>query len=148
MQNQDEEVNRREQEDSANNISSVTAPAGDAGEVRALLSRHKPSLLHELGSTELLAVLVRRGVLGEADLCALQAESPSGENGGAHFDIDLFVELIQTKGFEAFREFCFALESECPHVLNDLLVDQNVLSGIYFDIFFNFLSLVLFFYIN
>ncbi|XP_014231930.1 tight junction protein ZO-1 isoform X2 [Trichogramma pretiosum] len=93
-----------------------------SGEVRTLLSRHKTSLLRELSQTSLLGVLVKRSVLSEFDRQALYGP------GASEPDVELFIELLQAKGFEAFREFCFALEAECPHVLTDLLVDQHALT--------------------
>ncbi|KAL7302127.1 hypothetical protein TKK_0005353 [Trichogramma kaykai] len=93
-----------------------------SGEVRTLLSRHKTSLLRELSQTSLLGVLVKRAVLSEFDRQALYGP------GSSEPDVELFIELLQAKGFEAFREFCFALEAECPHVLTDLLVDQHALT--------------------
>ncbi|XP_011499294.1 PREDICTED: transcription initiation factor TFIID subunit 7-like [Ceratosolen solmsi marchali] len=129
------------------------AEVGGSPEVRILLSRHKASLLRELEATNLLGVLLKRGVITEVDRQALVssgfARRPNyGRSGGDDdddddvdddvdvngsigdtTDVDLFIELIQAKGFEAFREFCFALEAECPHVLTDLLVDQHALTG-------------------
>lgn len=95
-------------------------------EVRILLSRHKTALLRELNLTNLLSVLVKQGVIAEID-----RDSIVNNNEGrlVEPDIDLLIELISAKGFDAFREFCFALEAECPHVLTDLLVDQHNITG-------------------
>lgn len=93
-------------------------------EVRTLLSRHKASLLRELKTTNLLGVLVKHGVITEYDRQTLVNSFRTNDA-----DVDLFIELIQAKGFPAFREFCFALEAECPHVLTDLLVDQQAVTG-------------------
>ncbi|KAJ8688521.1 hypothetical protein QAD02_024316 [Eretmocerus hayati] len=95
-----------------------------SAEVRTLLSRHKDSLLRELEATNLLGALHKRGVISEAE-----RENLRPRPGGAGPDVELFIELVQAKGFDAFREFCFALEAECPHVLTDLLVDQHALTG-------------------
>lgn len=92
-------------------------------EIKTLLSRHKASLLRELNSTDLLSVLVKRGVMTEVDKDAVAGDRSTDS------DIDLFIDVIGAKGFDAFREFCFALEAECPHVLTDLLVDQHSVSG-------------------
>lgn len=97
--------------------------AGSAAEaeVKTLLLRHKASLLRELDTSELLGALVKRGIITEVDRAAVAGTSDltSGP------DIDLFVDVIGAKGFDAFREFCYALESECPNVLRDLLVDHQ-----------------------
>lgn len=98
-----------------------------SAEVRRLLSRHKGSLLRELEGSNLIGALLERGVITELDRKAVQ----SGGDVGDDADVDLLVELVQAKGFEAFREFCFALEAECPHVLAELLVDQHALTGRY-----------------
>ncbi|KAK0092453.1 hypothetical protein PV326_001372 [Microctonus aethiopoides] len=94
-------------------------------EIKGLLSRHKASLLRELNTTDLLSVLVKRGVITEVDKDAVGGNADRSIDS----DIDLFIDVIGAKGFDAFREFCFALEAECPHVLNDLLVDQHGITG-------------------
>ncbi|XP_015112181.1 tight junction protein ZO-1 isoform X1 [Diachasma alloeum] len=96
-----------------------------SSEVKTLLSRHKASLLRELNTTDLLSVLVKRCVITEIDKDAVAGNADRS----AVADIDLFIDVIGAKGFDAFREFCFALEAECPHVLTDLLVDQHSLTG-------------------
>lgn len=116
---------------------------GGSAEVRTLLSRHKASLARELKATNLLGVLLKRGVITELDRQALLLASstptpdqvPRQDENSQEADVELFIELIQGKGFEAFREFCFALEAECPHVLTDLLVDQHAITGLFYTYF-------------
>ncbi|XP_051169502.1 tight junction protein ZO-2 isoform X4 [Leptopilina boulardi] len=96
-----------------------------SSEVRTLMCRHKASLLRELNATNLLNVLVKRGVISEVDRDAVAGSADRS----SETDIDLFIDVIGTKGFNAFREFCFALEAECPHVLTDLLVDHHGVNG-------------------
>ncbi|XP_063980118.1 tight junction protein ZO-1-like isoform X2 [Diachasmimorpha longicaudata] len=96
-----------------------------SSEVKTLLSRHKASLLRELNTTDLLSALVKRCVITEIDKDAVAGNADRS----AVADIDLFIDVIGAKGFDAFREFCFALEAECPHVLTDLLVDQHSIAG-------------------
>lgn len=96
-----------------------------SSEVKTLLSRHKASLLRELNTTNLLCVLVKRGVITEIDKDAVAGNADRSTDA----DIDLFIDVIGAKGFDAFREFCFALKAECPHVLTDLLIDQNSIAG-------------------
>ena len=96
-----------------------------SSEVRTLLSRHKAALLRELNGTDLLGSLVKRGVINEDDRDAVAGNVDRT----SHADVDLFIDVIGAKGFDAFREFCFALEAECPHVLTDLLVDQHSIAG-------------------
>lgn len=101
-----------------------TSMAGSS-EVKSLMCRHKASLLRELNATNLLNVLVKRGVISEVDRDAVAGSADRS----SETDIDLFIDVIGTKGFEAFREFCFALEAECPHLLTDLLVDHHGVNG-------------------
>lgn len=96
-----------------------------SSEVRTLMCRHKASLLRELNATNLLNVLVKRGVISEVDRDAVAGSADRS----SETDIDLFIDVIGTKGFNAFREFCFALEAECPHVLTNLLVDHHGVNG-------------------
>ncbi|XP_043268925.1 tight junction protein ZO-1 isoform X2 [Venturia canescens] len=96
-----------------------------SSEVRTLLSRHKAALLRELNGTDLLGGLVKRGVINEVDRDAVAGNADRTSDA----DVDLFIDVIGAKGFDAFREFCFALEAECPHVLTDLLVDQHSITG-------------------
>lgn len=120
----------------------IEGGGGGSAEVRMLLSRHKASLARELKATNLLQVLLKRGVITELDIQALllasstssssvDHQTPAQDESNQEADVDLFIELIQGKGFEAFREFCFALEAECPHVLTDLLVDQHAITGLF-----------------
>lgn len=101
-------------------------------EIKFLLSRHKASLLRELNTTDLLSVLVKRGVINDVDKDAVAGNPEQSINA----DIDLFIDIIGAKGFDAFREFCFALEAECPNVLTDLLVDQHSVTGKLFFSYF------------
>lgn len=113
---------------------------GGLAEVKTLLSRHKASLARELKATNLLGVLLKRGVITESQIQALLLSSSSTspsvdqtsrqDESAQEPDVELFIELIQGKGFEAFREFCFALEAECPQILTDLLVDQHAITGL------------------
>lgn len=105
-----------------------------SSEVRTLLSRHKVSLLCELNTTDLLNVLVKRGVITEIDKDAVAGNVDRSTDS----DVDLFIDIIGAKGFEAFREFCFALEAKCPHVLTNILVDQSITGESFYFLIFLF----------
>lgn len=96
-----------------------------SSEVRTLLSRHKVSLLSELNTTDLLNVLVKRGVITEIDKDAVAGNVDRSTDS----DVDLFIDIIGAKGFDAFREFCFALDKYCPDLLTNLLVNQQNTAG-------------------
>lgn len=169
-------------------------------EVRSLLSRHQERIMLDLGSTDLLAVLVKNSVLSqsEEDLLLkpynaatptpsttaasdppgtapsltkrkLSAVASSGSsasggsgsggsgssrcasvNGDAHSDsrpltptggsgggcsglsdaeilrlqCSNLIEIIAKSGFEKFKQFCYAIECECPQLIEDLINDR------------------------
>ncbi|KQS39453.1 tight junction protein ZO-1 isoform X2 [Drosophila erecta] len=170
-------------------------------EVRSLLSRHQERIMLDLGSTDLLAVLVKNSVLSqsEEDLLLkpynavtptpsaaasatveppgsapsltkrkLSAVASSGStasggsagsggsgssrcasvNGDANCDsrsltpsgggpcsvlndaeilrvqCSNLIEIIAKNGFEKFKQFCYAIECECPQLIEDLINDR------------------------
>lgn len=158
-------------------------------EVRSLLSRHQERIMLDLGSTDLLAVLVKNSVLSqsEEDLLLkpsatveppgsapsltkrkLSAVASSGStasggsagsggsgssrcasvNGDANCDsrsltpsgggpcsglndaeilrvqCSNLIDIIAKNGFEKFKQFCYAIECECPQLIEDLINDR------------------------
>lgn len=87
-------------------------------EVVSLLEKHKNTIVSELSKTNILTVLVKKGVLSPQDEDLVLNEQNESVKG------DVFIELIARKGVDAFKEFCFALETECPHVLTNLLAEN------------------------
>lgn len=87
-------------------------------EVVSLLEKHKSTIVSELSRTNILTVLVKKGVLSPQDEELVSNEQNESVKG------DLFIEIISRKGVDAFKEFCFALEMECPHVLTNLLAEN------------------------
>ncbi|XP_075223249.1 tight junction protein ZO-3-like isoform X2 [Lycorma delicatula] len=87
-------------------------------EVVSLLEKHKNTIVRELSKTNILTVLVKKGVLSPLDEDLVLNEQNESVKG------DVFIELISRKGVDAFKEFCFALETECPHVLTNLLAEN------------------------
>lgn len=173
-------------------------------EVRLLLSRHQERIMLDLGSTDLIAVLVKNSVLSqsEEDLLLKTATEPgsapssvgaltkrklsavassssgSGSGGSASVsgvggdyssslagssrsasvngdhaqsdnrsltpsvggggaapealnDAEIvrvqcanLIEIIAKSGFEKFKQFCYAIECECPQLIEDLINDR------------------------
>lgn len=89
-----------------------------ASEVVSLLEKHKSTIVRELSKTNILTVLVKKGVLSPQDEELVLKELNDSVKG------DVFIEIISRKGVDAFKEFCFALETECPHLLTDLLAEN------------------------
>ncbi|XP_049278998.1 uncharacterized protein LOC125761682 isoform X5 [Anopheles funestus] len=92
--------------------------ADETGEVRSLLMRHRLSIVRDLIGTSLVQVLLKAGVL-----TAAQEEQLTGE---ASLDArcDQLIELIARDGFEKFKQFCYAIESECSQLISDLINDK------------------------
>lgn len=95
-----------------------------SSEVVLLLEKHKKTIVRELNSSNVITVLVKKGVFSAEDE-ELVLDDSSGNVKG-----DVFIDLILQKGVDAFREFCFALESECPHLLTSLLTDNTLNTGV------------------
>ncbi|XP_053660418.1 tight junction protein ZO-1 [Anopheles marshallii] len=92
--------------------------ADETGEVRSLLMRHRLSIVRDLIGTSLVQVLLKAGVV-----TAAQEEQLTGE---ASLDArcDQLIELIARDGFEKFKQFCYAIESECSQLISDLINDK------------------------
>lgn len=87
--------------------------------VSRLLERNKELISRELESTKILGFLVKKGVLSIDEEQAVCSQSD------ANIRCEVFVKVLAQKGLSAFRELCYALEKECPHVLTSLLVDTG-----------------------
>jgi len=95
--------------------------------VSRLLDRNRELISRELESTKIVGLLVKKGVL------SVDEEQAVNSHTDANLRCDAFVRVLAQKGLTAFRELCYALEHECPHVLTSLLVDagsNNPTSGI------------------
>ncbi|KFB52937.1 hypothetical protein ZHAS_00021238 [Anopheles sinensis] len=92
--------------------------ADETAEVRSLLMRHRLSIVRDLIGTALVQVLLKSGVLTADQEQQLSAE-PS-------LDVrcELLIELIARDGFEKFKHFCYAIESECSQLISDLINDK------------------------
>ncbi|XP_059472548.1 tight junction protein ZO-1 isoform X4 [Neocloeon triangulifer] len=87
--------------------------------VSRLLDRNRELISRELESTKILGLLVKKGVL------SVDEEQAVNSHTDANLRCDVFVRVLAQKGLSAFRELCYALEKECPHVLTSLLVDAG-----------------------
>lgn len=92
--------------------------ADETGEVRSLLMRHRLSIVRDLIGTSLVQVLLKAGVLTVA-----QEEQLTGEP-SLDARCDQLIELIARDGFEKFKQFCYAIESECSQLISDLINDK------------------------
>ncbi|XP_065722423.2 tight junction protein ZO-3 isoform X12 [Drosophila suzukii] len=170
-------------------------------EVRSLLSRHQERIMLDLGSTDLLAVLVKNSVLSQSEedlllkpynavtptpsaaasatveppgsapsltkrklsAVASSGSTASGGSGGSggsgssrcasvngdancdsrsltpsggglcsglndaeilRLQCSNLIEIIAKNGFEKFKQFCYAIECECPQLIEDLINDR------------------------
>lgn len=93
--------------------------ASEEEEVRSLLLRHQKRIICELTETELVPVLVKKNVLTKSDEETIKqlADNFIGK-------CTVLVDLIAKNGFEKFKEFCYAIESECPQLIEDLINDR------------------------
>ncbi|XP_017058233.2 tight junction protein ZO-2 isoform X15 [Drosophila ficusphila] len=170
-------------------------------EVRSLLSRHQERIMLDLGSTDMLAVLVKNSVLSQSEedlllkpynavtptpsaaasatveppgsapsltkrklsAVASSGSTASGGSGGSggsgssrcasvngdancdsrsltpsggglcsglndaeilRLQCSNLIEIIAKNGFEKFKQFCYAIECECPQLIEDLINDR------------------------
>ena len=84
-----------------------------------LLSTFKSDIVNELDVSRLLTILVRKQVFSFADERDILASADR------HYRADVFVERLASKGPEAFREFCVALERICPSLLTRFLLGSD-----------------------
>ncbi|XP_053671073.1 tight junction protein ZO-1 [Anopheles nili] len=92
--------------------------ADETAEVRSLLMRHRLSIARDLIGTSLLQVLLKAGVLTAAQEKQLHGEPSLDAR------CDQLIELIARDGFEKFKQFCYAIESECSQLIADLINDK------------------------
>ena len=83
--------------------------------ITRLLQKHKGEL-SRVDLEPILVHLVKKRVISREEQLAL---------GSGDQRVEKLIELLPTKGFNAFREFCVILEMDCPHLLTSLLMDSN-----------------------
>ncbi|XP_063372486.1 tight junction protein ZO-1-like isoform X1 [Cydia amplana] len=88
------------------------------GDVCAGLIRHKVTLLRELCDTNILDVLVKKGIFSLSDHELITGAS----------DIDkcnYFVEVVSKQSGAKLNELCSVLERECPKLSKELMNDRH-----------------------
>jgi hypothetical protein len=83
---------------------------------RDILAVHKSEIVNELDVSRILPILVRKHVFDTVD----EREILSFND--RHYQADLFVDRLSSKGSEAFHEFCVTLERNCPSLLTRFLL--------------------------
>ncbi|XP_053697995.1 uncharacterized protein LOC128744779 isoform X2 [Sabethes cyaneus] len=92
--------------------------ADEAEEVRLLLSRHRLAIVRELIQTNLIQILVKHSVISVEEEELISGESELEKR------CDHLIEIISKDGFEKFKQFCYAIESECCQLISDLINDR------------------------
>lgn len=123
------------------------AMATEEDEVRALLMRHRKQIIRDLNESKLLTVLIEKGVLNKSNEQLFNkiqcndnndhenygklSDSPSQipfiehlTNGIDEKKCICLIDVIAKNGFEKFKEFCYAIETECPQLIEDLINDR------------------------
>lgn len=91
-------------------------------EVRSLLNRHRRRILIDLENSDMLSVLVKRNVISvitEALLVNFQSLPEDQRR-----KCDLLIDTIAKCGFKKFKEFCYAIEEECPELIHEMINDH------------------------
>lgn len=89
-----------------------------AGDVCAGLLRHKHILLRELTDTNILDVLVKKGIfsLHELELITSAADSEK---------CSYFVEVVSKQNGVRLNDLCSVLGRECPKLAKELMNDRH-----------------------
>lgn len=95
-----------------------------AGDVCASLIRHKAVLLRELCDTNVLDVLVKKGLVSLNDLELITSAADSDK-------CNYFLEVVSKQCGAKLSEVCSVLEKECPKLAKELMNDKNrfILNG-------------------
>lgn len=105
-------------------ISKMSSPGVEEEEeveVRGLLNRHRNRILIDLENSAMLTVLVKKNVISVITE-ALLNNYPSGDQ---QRKCDLLVDTIAKSGFRKFKEFCYAIEEECPELIHEMINDKS-----------------------
>lgn len=95
-----------------------------AGDVCAGLIRHKATLLRELTDTNVLDVLVKKGIFSLSDLELITSAADSDK-------CNYFVEIVSKQSDSRLSELCSVLERECSMLSKELKNDRHrlILNG-------------------
>ncbi|XP_058821475.1 tight junction protein ZO-1 isoform X3 [Topomyia yanbarensis] len=92
--------------------------ADESEEVRLLLSRHRLTIVRELIQTNLVQILVKHSVINLEEEELINGESDLEKR------CDRLIEIVAKDGFEKFKQFCYAIETECSQLISDLINDK------------------------
>ena len=93
--------------------------------IARLLQRHRTEL-SKVNLTPLLEHLVKNRVISkEEQQSVINCETSKRGAAGPLGSVDKLIEILPSKGFNAFREFCAILEMDCPHLLTSLVLDST-----------------------
>lgn len=101
---------------------STKIDAEEEVEVRDLLNRHRKRLLVDLEASSMLTVLVKKNVISvitEALLINFRSVPEDQRR-----KCDLLIDTIAQCGFKKFKEFCYAIEEECPELIHEMINDH------------------------
>lgn len=95
-----------------------------AGDVCAGLLRHKAILLRELSDTNILDVLVKKGLFSLSDLELITSAADTDK-------CNYFVEIVSKQSGAKLSDLCSMLEKECPKLSKELMNDRHrfILNG-------------------
>lgn len=96
-------------------------------EVRGLLNRHRERIIADLENTDMLTVLVKKNVISvitEALLINYRSVPEDQKR-----KCDLLIDTVAKCGFKKFKEFCYAIEEECPQLITEMINDHVPGSG-------------------
>lgn len=100
--------------------------ANEEDEVKCLLQRHRTSIIRDLNETNLLSILVKSDVLNVCDEEIINGGSEISENDTNDLEVkcNKLIDIISKNGFEKFKVFCYAIETECPQLITELINDR------------------------
>lgn len=92
-------------------------------DVCASLSQHKAVLLRELCDTNVLDVLVKKGIFNVTELEVITSAVDSDK-------CNYFIEVVGKQSAAKLRDLCTVLYNECPKLAKELMNDRRyVING-------------------
>lgn len=88
------------------------------GDVCAGLAQHKSTLLRELCDTNLLDVLVKKGLFSLNDLELITSAADADK-------CNYFIDVVGKHSGGKLQELCSVLNKECPKLTKELLNDRQ-----------------------
>lgn len=89
-----------------------------AGSVCAGLIRHKHILLRELTDTNILDVLVKKGIFNLHDLETVTSADECDK-------CNYFIEVVSKQSGAKLNDLCDVLKNECPKLAKELMNDRH-----------------------